>query len=93
MSEPSVTILGMDALHVDCASCRARGPACSDCVISALLGPIEAEVELGTDEVGALAALAGGGLIAPLRLIRGTARGTRHQPEAETGLATAVPFP
>lgn len=83
----------MESLHVDCASCRARGPACSDCVISALLGPIEADVELATDEVGALAALAGGGLIAPLRLIRGTARETHFPPEPETGLATALPFP
>lgn len=89
----SGTLFGMDALHVDCASCRARGPACSDCVISALLGPIEADVELATDEVGALAALAGGGLIAPLRLIRGTARQTHYPPEVDTGLATAVPFP
>ncbi|MGC4152889.1 MAG: hypothetical protein QM628_07385 [Propionicimonas sp.] len=83
----------MDALHVDCASCRARGPACSDCVITALLGPIEADVELGTDEVGALAALAGGGLIAPLRLVRGSARERHYPPEAETGLASAVAFP
>lgn len=86
-------LFGMDALHVDCASCQARGPACSDCVITALLGPIEADVELATDEVGALAALAGGGLIAPLRLIRGAARETSFPPEAETGLATALPFP
>jgi hypothetical protein len=28
----------MDALHVDCESCVARGPACSDCVVSVLLG-------------------------------------------------------
>lgn len=83
----------MESLHVDCASCRARGPACSDCVISALLGPIEADVELGNDEVGALAALAGGGLIAPLRLVRGAAREPRYHPEDGTGLATAVSFP
>lgn len=83
----------MDALHVDCASCRARGPACSDCVITALLGPIEADVELGADEVGALAALADGGMIAPLRLIRGAVREPRYPPETEMGLATAVPFP
>lgn len=83
----------MDVLHVDCGSCRARGPACSNCVITALLGPIESDVELGADEVGALAALAGGGLIAPLRLIRGAAREARFPVEGETGLATAVSFP
>ncbi|MGC3953999.1 MAG: hypothetical protein QM804_07075 [Propionicimonas sp.] len=83
----------MDSLHVDCASCRARGPACSDCVISALLGPIEDDVQLDNDEVGALAALAGGGLIAPLRLVRGAAREAHYPPETEMGLATALPFP
>lgn len=83
----------MELLHVDCASCRARGPACSDCVITALLGPVADDVQLGSDEVGALAALAGGGLIAPLRLIRGVPAATRFPPEAETDLATAVPFP
>lgn len=93
MSEPPVRIVSMDALHVDCANCRARGPACSGCVITALLGPIEAAVELGTDEVVALAALADGGLIAPLKLIRGTARQAPFPPEPETGLAIAVPFP
>lgn len=83
----------MELLHVDCASCRARGPACSDCVITALLGPVADDVQLGSDEVGALAALAGGGLIAPLRLIRGVPQVTRYPPEAETDLARAVPFP
>ena len=72
-------------MHVDCGSCRARGPACSDCVITALLGPIEADVELGNDEVGALAALAGGGLISPLRLVRGAVREPRYYPDTETG--------
>jgi hypothetical protein len=62
-------------------------------VISALLGPVEVDVELGADEVGALAALADGGLIAPLRLIRGAARTTVFPPETEPGLATALPFP
>lgn len=60
----------MDNLHVDCASCRARGPACSDCVISVLLGPLSADVELDTDEVGALDAMARSGLLPPLRLVR-----------------------
>lgn len=62
----------MDTLHVDCASCRARGPACSDCVISVLLGPISQEVELDHDEVDALDAMARSGLLPPLRLVRPT---------------------
>lgn len=61
----------MDILHVDCATCRARGPACGDCVISVLLGPIGSEVELDDQEQAALAAMAGSGLLPPLRLVVG----------------------
>ena len=59
----------MDTLHVDCASCRARGPACSDCVISVLFGPISQAVELDHDEVDALDAMARSGLLPPLRFM------------------------
>lgn len=60
---------GMDILHVDCATCQARGPACGDCVISVLLGPIGSEVELDDQEQAALAAMADSGLLPPLRLV------------------------
>ncbi len=60
----------MDVLHVDCGNCRARGPACADCVISVLLGPISEEVLLDGPEQAALAALASSGLVPPLRLVR-----------------------
>ncbi|MFZ0530698.1 MAG: hypothetical protein WAL91_09190 [Propionicimonas sp.] len=60
----------MDVLHVDCATCRARGPACADCVISVLLGPMSDEVILDGPEQAALAAMAGSGLLPPLRLLR-----------------------
>ena len=85
----------MDSLHVDCASCRARGPACSDCVISVLLGPMTDEVELSGDEVGALDAMARSGLLPPLRLIRGSARDVPHHRGEEDGpgFASAVTFP
>lgn len=86
----------MESLHVDCGSCRVRGAACSDCVISVLLGPVGDEVQLGSDEVGALAALAGGGLMPPLRLIRGAARDSTYPfPDSEDGrgFASAVAFP
>lgn len=57
------------SLHVDCAACAARGPACSDCVISVLLGaPVEG-VDLDTEEQSALSALAESGLVPPLRLV------------------------
>ena len=66
---------GMDVLHVDCGQCRARGPACSDCVISVLLGPLTAEVVLDGDELAALGSMAASGLVPPLRLVRGQALG------------------
>jgi hypothetical protein len=86
----------MDSLHVDCASCRARGPACSDCVISVLLGPMTDEVELSGEEVGALDAMARSGLLPPLRLIRGTARDVPPRERGEEdgpGFASAARFP
>ena len=61
----------MDMLHVDCASCVARGPACGDCVITVLLGAPPQGVELNHDEQAALSALAQSGLVPPLRLIPG----------------------
>ena len=59
----------MTTLHVDCLSCRVRGPACSDCVISALLGP--PSVEFGEAERQALGVLSAGGLLPPLRMSGG----------------------
>lgn len=86
----------MDSLHVDCASCRARGPACSDCVISVLLGPMTDEVELTSDEVGALDTMARSGLLPPLRLIRGSARGATRpgfDEQEGPGFASVASFP
>jgi hypothetical protein len=50
---------------VDCEGCVMRDLACGDCVVTFLLGPPEA---LGTQEQVALAALADGGLVPPLRM-------------------------
>jgi len=62
-------------LHVDCDSCRARGPTCGDCVITVLLGPPrDVGVDLDADEQAALAALADSGLVPPLRLVPGARR-------------------
>jgi len=65
----------MTTIHVDCHSCRARGPACGDCVISALLGP--QLVELASQERRALEVLSEGGLLPPLRLDSPTERERR----------------
>lgn len=60
----------MDILHVDCGTCRARGPACADCVVSVLLGPLPDALVLDDQEQAALRAMADSGLLPPLRLVR-----------------------
>ncbi|MDQ3416535.1 MAG: hypothetical protein M3474_05455 [Actinomycetota bacterium] len=57
------------SLTVDCDDCMVCGPACADCVVTVLLGPPRARLELDADEVSALDALAGAGLVPPLRLV------------------------
>lgn len=59
----------MDSLHVNCERCLARGPACSDCVISVLLGLPAERVVFDSGEQAALRTLAGSGLLPPLRLV------------------------
>lgn len=83
----------MDVLRVDCASCRVRGTGCSDCVMSVLLGPVDEAVELDTDEVSALQAMAHSGLLPPLRLIRGAALAAPRDPEDWPGFAIDQAFP
>jgi hypothetical protein len=61
----------MDILHVDCETCVARGPACSDCVVSVLLGATKGVIDFNPDEQTALQTLADSGLVPPLRLIQG----------------------
>ncbi len=56
---------------IDCDSCLVRGLACGDCVVTVLLGP-PSEVEISDDEMRAFDALAGGGLVPPLRLVTAT---------------------
>lgn len=58
----------MATLHVDCDDCSARGPACGDCVMGALLGPVTGRADFGEDEQAALAVLADAGLVPPLRM-------------------------
>ena len=64
----------MNTMLIDCVGCAARGPACDDCVVSALLGaPEQGAPEmapLADDERAALGVMAEGGLLPPLRLVR-----------------------
>lgn len=52
---------------IDCDTCSVRGDGCSDCVVTVLLG-MPAVLELDDDETRAIDALAGQGLVPPLRL-------------------------
>ena len=57
---------------VDCDTCRVRGPGCSDCVVSVLLGApaaAPAAVDLDAAQHRALGVLAASGLVPPLRLV------------------------
>jgi hypothetical protein len=53
---------------IDCDQCELRDIACSDCVVTALLGKPSPRCEIGDAELRALRALAGAKLVAPLRL-------------------------
>ncbi|MCU0283852.1 MAG: hypothetical protein MUD13_08130 [Candidatus Nanopelagicales bacterium] len=53
---------------IDCNGCVMRDIACGDCVVTVLLGPPEA---LDDSDQVALAVLAEGGLVPPLRMMPG----------------------
>ena len=72
----------MDMVRIDCGTCAVRGPACGDCMVTALLGPDEllgpqqGVMELEGDEVSALRAMSEAGLLPPLRLVRAVSPGS-----------------
>jgi hypothetical protein len=57
---------------VDCDSCEVRGRACSECVVSVLLGAPPTGVELDDTERRALDVLAEAGMIPHLQLVTPT---------------------
>ncbi|MFD1860043.1 hypothetical protein EHW97_10755 [Aeromicrobium camelliae] len=67
-----------ESLVVDCDRCVVRSPgACADCVVSVLLGPpADDPVQIDEQERAALDALAGSGLVPPLRLVTVTPSST-----------------
>jgi hypothetical protein len=65
---------------IDCDSCEVRGLACGDCVVTALLGSPPGGVEIDDGERAALDALAGSGLVPPLRLVLPLEPGGRAEP-------------
>jgi hypothetical protein len=66
---------------IDCERCEVRGDACSDCVVTVLLGGAPAAddvVELNDEERAAIGVLAGSGLVPPLRLVLPVERDVGH---------------
>lgn len=63
---------------IDCDSCVIRGKGCGDCVVTFLLGKAPPVLELDEVEQSALAALAAGGLVPPLRMVSGSAGESRR---------------
>ena len=60
---------------IDCDGCTARPHACSDCVVTVLLGmpQVGQRVELDDAEQQAVGVLAAAGLVPPLRLVEDAA--------------------
>jgi len=80
-----------ESLTVDCDGCAARGPSCADCVVTVLLGPPRRRLELDADEMSALDALAGAGLVPPLRLVRAVDDRPPGSAPADSGAADDRP--
>lgn len=74
LSEAVGRMPDMNLLRIDCGTCAVRGPACGDCMVTALLGVDDGVVELDSDEVSALKAMTEQGLLPPLRLVRPVSR-------------------
>lgn len=64
----AVTVVHMTT-RIDCDTCLVRGLSCHDCVVSVLLGP-PPELVIDDEEGRALAVLAEGGLVPPLRMVQ-----------------------
>ena len=78
---------------IDCDTCTARGTGCADCVVTVLLGaePGSASpVDLDSAERAAIEALAGSGLVPPLRLVTEQAPPEAPRRARESGPEQAV---
>jgi len=70
LSVAAATVCAMST-RIDCDTCVVRGLECHDCVVSVLLG-LPPELTMDDDERRALAVLADGGLVPPLRMVTPT---------------------
>ena len=74
---------------IDCDRCQVRGVACSDCVVSVLLGTPEQGAELDRAEQEAIDVLAEAGLVPPLRLVVDSAPPDQNDETAYRSLPSA----
>ncbi len=75
---------------IDCDGCQMRDLACEDCVVTFLLGPPGG---LGSAEQTALAVLAEGGLVPPLRMVPGGGQGEDRRVGASGERGRSQPGP
>lgn len=67
MSDP---VLSVVIMKIDCETCTARGPACTDCVVSFLTIEVRpTAVVVDDDQAAAMRTLSQAGLVPPLRLV------------------------
>lgn len=74
---------------IDCDRCEVRGLACSDCVVSVLLGTPAQGAELDQAEQVAIDVLAEAGLVPPLRLVVGSGPQKQDEETARRNLPGA----
>jgi len=72
---------------VDCDRCAVRGDACTDCVITVLLGSPPGGVRLDATERRAIDALADAGMVPQLRLVPAGPRAASHAATEVAGWA------
>lgn len=76
-------------MNIDCEQCTAAPLACGDCVVSVLLGmpdfAVPDQPAIADEHVAAVAALADGGLIPPLRLVVGHQTGPNSGSKRRAG--------
>ncbi len=68
-------VISVGDMIIDCDTCEVRGKECGDCVVSFLTIPVRDGqrdvVEMDDSQAAAVSALSAGGLVPPLRLVRG----------------------
>jgi hypothetical protein len=73
-----------DTMVIDCDRCAVRGDACSECVVTVLLGA-PPEVEWDDVEQRAVDALAEAGMVPRLRLVQGADSAQPVRPRRRAG--------